>query len=85
MVFNTFLSNTQYYKVLIKDKEVQSTEKVMSSPTLRLYVEVIFINFICSNELVEVIWNEPPQALASMSMHTKLNISAIIKELTLPH
>ena len=30
-------------------------------------------------------WNEPPQALASMSMHTKLNICAIIKQPTFPH
>ena len=31
------------------------------------------------------VWNEPPQALASMSMHTKLNICAIIKQTTFPH
>ena len=29
--------------------------------------------------------NEPPQALASMSMHTKLNICALIKQATFPH
>ena len=29
--------------------------------------------------------NEPPQALASMSMHTKRNICAIIKQVTSPH
>ena len=28
------------------------------------------------------VWNEPPQAIASMSMHTKLNICAIIKQAT---
>ena len=27
-----------------------------------------------------IVWNEPPQALASMSMHTKLNICALIKQ-----
>ena len=32
-----------------------------------------------------IFWNEPPQALASMSMHTKLNIYAIIKQATLPY
>ena len=31
-----------------------------------------------------IIMNEPPQALASMSMHTKLNICAIIKQATEP-
>ena len=29
--------------------------------------------------------NEPPQALTSMSMHTKRNICAIIKQATSPH
>ena len=33
----------------------------------------------------KTVWNEPPQALASMSMHTKLNICAIIKQVTFPH
>ena len=32
-----------------------------------------------------IVWNEPPQALASMSMHTKLNICASIKQVTFPH
>ena len=32
-----------------------------------------------------IVWNEPPQALASMSMHTKLNTCAIIKKLSFPH
>ena len=32
-----------------------------------------------------IVWNEPPQALASMSMHTRLNICAIIKQATFPH
>ena len=27
-----------------------------------------------------IVWNEPPQALASMSMHTKRNICAIITQ-----
>ena len=32
-----------------------------------------------------IVWNEPPQALASISMHTKLNICAIIKQAKFPH
>ncbi len=32
-----------------------------------------------------IVWNEPPQVLASMSMHTKWNICAIIKQATSPH
>ena len=32
-----------------------------------------------------IVWNEPPQVLASMSMHTKLNICALIKQTTFPH
>ena len=32
-----------------------------------------------------IVWNEPLQALASMSMHTKLNICALIKQATFPH
>ena len=32
-----------------------------------------------------IVWNEPPQALPSMSMHTKRNIYAIIKQATSPH
>ena len=32
-----------------------------------------------------IVWNEPPQVLASMSMHTKRNICAIIKQATSPH
>ena len=32
-----------------------------------------------------IVWNELPQALASMSMHTKRNICAIIKQATSPH
>ena len=31
-----------------------------------------------------IVWNEPPQALASMSMHTKRNICAIIKQAISP-
>ena len=30
-----------------------------------------------------IVWNEPPQALASMSMYTKLNICVITKQTTL--
>ena len=32
-----------------------------------------------------IVWNEPPQALASMSMHTKWNVCAITKQVTSPH
>ena len=32
-----------------------------------------------------IVWNEPQQALASMSMHTKLNICVTTKPATLPH
>ena len=32
-----------------------------------------------------IVWNGPPQALASMSMHTKWNICALIKQMTFPH
>ena len=32
-----------------------------------------------------IVWNEQPQAQASMSMHTKRNICAIIKQVTYPH
>ena len=32
-----------------------------------------------------IIWNKPLQALASMSMHTKLNTCALIKQATFPH
>ena len=32
-----------------------------------------------------IVWNKPLQALASMSMHTKLNICALIKQATFPH
>ena len=32
-----------------------------------------------------IVWNEPPQALASMLMHTKRNICAIITQATSPH
>ena len=37
------------------------------------------------HEIAMSVWNEPPQALASMSMHTKLNVWAIIKQTTFPH
>ena len=32
-----------------------------------------------------IVWNEPPQILAFMSMPTKRNICAIIKQATSPH
>ena len=32
-----------------------------------------------------IVWNEPPQALASISMHTKRNIYALIQQSTFPH
>ena len=32
-----------------------------------------------------IVWNELPQALASMSMQTKRNICALIKQVTFPH
>ena len=32
-----------------------------------------------------IVWNESLQALVSMSMHTKRNICAIIKQATSPH
>ena len=32
-----------------------------------------------------IVWNEQPQALVYMSLHTKLNICAIIKHATFPH
>ena len=32
-----------------------------------------------------IVWNEQPQALASMSIHTKLNICATTKQATFPH
>ena len=32
-----------------------------------------------------IVWNKPPQALASMSMHTKLNTCVTTKLATLPH
>ena len=32
-----------------------------------------------------IVWNEPQQALVSMSMHTKLNICVTTKQATLPH
>ena len=32
-----------------------------------------------------IVWNGPPRALASVSMHTKRNICAIIKQATSPH
>ena len=32
-----------------------------------------------------IVWKEPPQALASMSMHAKLNTCALIKQATFPH
>ena len=32
-----------------------------------------------------IVWNEPQLALASMSMHTKLNICITTKRATLPH
>ena len=32
-----------------------------------------------------IIWNEPLQALASMSIHTRRNICALIKHATSPH
>ena len=32
-----------------------------------------------------IIWNELPQALASMSIHTKRNIWALIEQATFPH
>ena len=33
----------------------------------------------------ETVWNEPPQALVFMSMHTKRNICAIIKQAKFPN
>ena len=32
-----------------------------------------------------IVWNEPPEALASMSMHTKQNTCAQVKQATSPH
>ena len=32
-----------------------------------------------------IVWNKLPQALASMSMHTKRNACALIKQATFPH
>ena len=32
-----------------------------------------------------IVWNEPPLALASMSMYAKLNICALIRQATFPH
>ena len=32
-----------------------------------------------------IVWNEPLQALDSMSMHTKLNLCALIRKATFPH
>ena len=39
----------------------------------------------CVGKRYCIVWNEPLQALASMSMHTKLNICVTTKQVTFPH
>ena len=69
---------------------------VLQGDTLALYLFIICLDYVLrtliksektasSWKRKEAVWNEPPQALASMSMHTKLNICAIIKQVTFPH
>ena len=45
---------------------------------------VILANVPAQAEHYCIVWNELPQALASISMHTKRNTCAIIKQVTFP-
>ncbi len=46
---------------------------------------VILANAPAKQKPYCIVWNEPLQALASISMHTKQNICALIKQVTFPH
>ena len=45
----------------------------------------LLANIPTQAETCYIVWNEPLQSLASMSMHTKRNICALIKQATPPH
>ena len=65
---------------------IQCTPLLPSLPC-PLCSRVVAPDWVLSIGQIELnrVWNEPPQALAFMSMHTKLNICAIIKQATFPH
>ena len=66
-------------------------------PANYLYQKIVTRSYYCFLRIITIskgnpkqkhyciVWNEPPQALASMSMHTKLNICVITKQVTFPH
>ena len=49
------------------------------------YDIAILVNAPAKLKHYYIVWNEPPVALASMSMHTKRNTCALIKQATFPH
>ena len=67
---------------LTKKRSRRHTAKTITDAD---YTDDIAILVNTPNQAETLVWNEPPQALASMSMHTKRNICAIIKQATSSH
>ena len=66
-------------------KEAKGTlQKQSQTPTMLMTWRYWRIRVIKQRHYC-IVWNEPQQALASMSMHTKLNICVTTKRATLPH
>ena len=66
-------------------KEVEGTpQKQLPTPTMPMTLRFWQIHPTNPKHYC-IVWNELPQALASMSMHTKLNICALIRQVTFPH
>ena len=60
---------------------------VLQGNTLAPYLFIICQDYVLRTSIDKIRENgfEPPQALTSMSMHTKLNIGIINKQATFPH
>ena len=65
----------------LREEAKDTPQKQSRTPTTWRYWRICLIKqrHYC------IVWNEPQLALASMSMHTKLNICVITKQATLPH
>ena len=69
---------------LTKKKAEGTPQKQLQTPTMPMTLRYWQIHPTKPKHYC-IFWNKPPQALASMSMHTKRNICAIIKQATSPH
>ena len=84
LFFNFFFSYDSFSKNLHVQEAKGTLQKQSRTPTTLMTWHYWRICLIKQRHYC-IVWNEPQQALASMSMHTKLNICVTTKRATLPH